>query len=133
MTDRTACTEVFTIVELIMNRSRWMRTFWVSLVSAIALLTTCFSTPAFAADIATGAKVFGANCAACHSGGGNAVNPAKTLKKEALAQYSKNSIEAIVTQVTNGKAAMPAFKGRLTDDQIQSVAMFVLDKSEKGW
>ena len=43
-----------------------------------------------------------------------------------------NSSEAIVTQVTNGNA-MPKFKGRLTDNQIQSVAAYVIAQSEKGW
>jgi cytochrome c6 len=105
---------------------------------AIALLaTTCFMTifnlPAFAADLGNGAKVFEANCAACHLGGGNLVNSAKTLKKETLEQFQMASIEAIKTQVTNGKAAMPSFKSRLTDEQIDDVAAYVLDQAEKGW
>jgi cytochrome c6 len=57
----------------------------------------------------------------------------KTLKKDALEKYGMNSIEAIVKQVTNGKGAMPAFKGKLTDEDIQDVASFVLSKSEAGW
>ncbi|GAB4156808.1 MAG: c-type cytochrome [Cyanobacteria bacterium J069] len=85
------------------------------------------------ADLAIGAKVFSANCAACHAGGINLVNAEKTLKKEALEKYDMNSIAAITTQVTNGKAAMPAFKGRLTDEQIAAVAAYVIDQAEKGW
>ncbi len=85
------------------------------------------------ADLATGARVFSANCAACHAGGINLVNAEKTLKKEALEKFGMNSIAAITTQVTNGKAGMPAFKGRLTDDQITAVAAYVLDKAERGW
>jgi len=38
--------------------------------------------PALAADLAAGESVFSNNCAACHSGGGNVVEPAKTLEKE---------------------------------------------------
>ena len=41
-----------------------------------------FATPALAGDAASGAKVFSANCAACHAGGNNVVNAQKTLKKE---------------------------------------------------
>lgn len=89
--------------------------------------------PAKAADLAQGAQVFAANCAACHAGGGNVVNGAKTLKIDALQQYEMASIEAIQYQVTNGKNAMPAFGGRLTDEQIENVANYVLDQSEKGW
>ena len=44
-----------------------------------------------------------------------------------------NLIEAIVYQVNNGKNAMPAFKGRLSDAQIDDVATYVLSQSEKGW
>jgi cytochrome c6 len=108
-----------------------MRTL-VSALAAIALFAG-FSTPALAADAAAGAKVFAANCAACHAGGRNAVNPAKTLKKADLEKYSKNSVDAIVAQVTKGAGAMPAFKGRLSNDQIQSVAMYVIAKSEANW
>jgi len=44
-----------------------------------------------------------------------------------------NSLEAIKAQVTNGKNAMPAFKSRLDQTQIEDVAAFVLSQSAKGW
>lgn len=101
---------------------------------AIAFVTFAFTSPALAAgDTANGAKVFSANCTACHAGGNNVIMANKTLKKEALEKYSMNSIEAIVNQVTNGKNAMPAFKGRLNAQQIEDVASYVLEQSEKGW
>ena len=89
--------------------------------------------PALAADAAAGGQVFSANCAACHIGGGNAVNPAKTLKKDDLVAYGKDTSEAISTQVTNGNGGMPAFGGRLTPEQIENVAAYVLEQSAKGW
>jgi cytochrome c6 len=95
----------------------------------IALLTFTFAMPA----LADGAQIFSSNCAACHIGGGNAVNAAKTLKLADLEQYGMNSVEAIVTQVTNGKNAMPSFKGRITDAEIAEVAAYVLQQSEAGW
>lgn len=100
---------------------------------AVTWITFCFSSPAYAADVANGAKVFSANCAACHVGGGNLVNSAKTLKKADLDKYQMASIDAIKTQVTNGKGAMPAFGGRLDAAQIEDVASYVLDQSDKGW
>lgn len=101
---------------------------------AIASVTFFFGSPALAAgDAAAGGKVFNAVCAACHMGGGNVVISAKTLKKDALEKYGMNSLEKITNQVTNGKNAMPAFKGRLTDKQIEDVATYVLQQSEKGW
>jgi cytochrome c6 len=102
-------------------------------ILSLSFVTFCFSQPAFALDVASGAKVFGANCAACHIGGGNMVNAAKTLKKDDLDKYAMASLEAITTQVANGKNAMPAFKGRLSDEEIENVAAYVLDQSGKGW
>jgi cytochrome c6 len=100
---------------------------------AIALFTVTFSNPALAADAAGGAKIFSANCAACHAGGNNVIMAKKNLKKEALAEYGMNTVAAITTQVTKGKNAMPAFGGRLSAAQIEDVATYVLAQSEKGW
>lgn len=100
---------------------------------AIALFTFALAQPAFAADASNGSKIFSANCAACHMGGRNVVMADKTLKKAALTKYGMDSLDAIVTQVTNGKNAMPAFKGRLNAQQIEDVATYVLEQSEKGW
>jgi cytochrome c6 len=100
---------------------------------AIAVLTVAFVPPAFAGDAANGAKIFSANCAACHAGGNNVIMANKTLKKEALEQYGMNSIDAIITQVKKGKNAMPNFLGRLTEDQIEDVATYVIEQAEKGW
>ena len=36
---------------------------------------------------------------------------------------------SIVTQVTNGKNAMPAFGGRLSDEEIEDVAAYVYDQA----
>lgn len=101
-----------------------------------ALVTFNFTTtaaPAQAADLAAGAGIFTANCSGCHLGGKNVIMADKTLQKAALEKYAMNSLEAITTQITKGKGAMPAFKGRLTDEQIGNIAAYVLDKAEKGW
>ena len=87
----------------------------------------------YAADLAAGEQVFSANCTACHAGGNNAIMPEKTLKKDALEENGMNSVVAIMTQVKNGKNAMPAFGGRLTDEDIDNVASYVLNQSERGW
>ncbi len=102
------------------------------LMLAITLVTVTLQ-PAFAADIANGSKVFSANCAACHMGGNNVVMANKTLKKDALEQFGMYSADAIQNQVKNGKNAMPAFGGRLSDGEIADVAAYVLDQADKGW
>lgn len=80
-----------------------------------------------------GGKIFKANCAACHAGGVNRIVASKSLKKDALMQYDMYSQEAIVYQVTNGKNAMPPFKGRLSPEEIQTVASYVLQQADNGW
>nr|7Y7A_G7 Chain G7, Cytochrome c6 [Porphyridium purpureum]7Y7A_Go Chain Go, Cytochrome c6 [Porphyridium purpureum] len=84
-------------------------------------------------DIEHGEQIFTANCSACHAGGNNVIMPEKTLKKDALEANGMNSVSAITNQVTNGKNAMPAFGGRLADNDIEDVANYVLAQSVKGW
>ena len=61
--------------------------------------------------------------------------PDKTLENEALEQYlaGGRNEKAVMTQVTNGKNAMPAFGGRLSDDDIANVATYVISQSDSGW
>ncbi len=101
---------------------------------AIVLCASFFTSPAFAeGDVALGAKIFNANCTACHSGGMNVVVAPKNLKKETLQKYGMDSAEAIIAQVTNGKAVMPAFKSKLKPEEIEAVAAYVLAQADKGW
>ena len=39
----------------------------------------------------------------------------------------------MVKQVTNGKNAMPAFGGRLSDADISNVATYVISTAKAGW
>ncbi|CAM9104675.1 unnamed protein product [Chrysoparadoxa australica] len=94
---------------------------------------TLIASQASAADIENGERIFTANCAACHAGGNNVIMPEKTLKKDALTANGMKSVSAITYQVTNGKNAMPAFGGRLADNDIEDVANYVLSQSDKGW
>ncbi len=109
-----------------------MRKLLTALMLAIAILTFTFSHPALA-NKPDGQQIFNANCSACHIGGNNVIIANKTLRKEALEKYGMRSLSAIKNQVTNGKNAMPAFGGRLEDDEIEAVANYVLSQAEKGW
>jgi cytochrome c6 len=110
-----------------------MRKIVLALAAAIAAVTFWMAPAAQAADLAHGSQVFGNNCAACHIGGGNVVNGAKTLKQADLDKYEMASVEAITNQVIKGKNAMPAFIGRLSDEDIADVAAYVLSQAEQGW
>jgi len=63
------------------------------------------------------------------------IMPEKTLEKDALEQYlaGGRNEKAVINQVTNGKNAMPAFGGRLSDEDIANVAAYVISSSEAGW
>jgi cytochrome c6 len=102
------------------------------LLLLVAITVFSFITPAWAGDIAHGAKIFTANCAACHMGGKNVVNPAKTLQKGDLEKYDMYDLDQIISQVTKGKAAMPAFN-KLSAQDIEDVATYVLSQADKGW
>lgn len=110
-----------------------MRRLALTLVAVLIVLTLWMAPVAHAADLGHGGQIFGNNCAACHIGGGNVVNGAKTLKQADLEKYDMASSEAIISQVTNGKNAMPAFKGRLSDEDIADVAAYILSQAEQGW
>ena len=104
---------------------------------ALCLALVLGAAPSFAADAAHGGQIFSANCAACHMGGGNVVHAERTLKADALkaylANYEAGPEAAVAYQVTNGKNAMPAFGGKLSEGDIADVAAYVIEQSNKGW
>jgi len=80
-----------------------------------------------------GEKIFINNCAVCHNGGNNIIIPEKNLKKETLEANGMNTESAIAYQVLNGKNGMPAFGGRLKENDIEAVAIYVLEESAKDF
>jgi len=75
-----------------------------------------------------GAAIFkGAGCAGCHT---LAAAGATGTTGPNLDQL-KPSMAIVVTQVTNGGAVMPAFKGKLSPAQIQAVARYVSSSAGK--
>ncbi|YAF94828.1 MAG: cytochrome c6 PetJ [Nodularia sp. CChRGM 3473] len=105
----------------------------ITLLVTIFVLINNFTLPAIAADINNGAQVFSVHCAGCHINGGNIIRRGKNLKKKALKKYEMDSMEAVTYIVTNGKNNMSAYKDRLTEQQIQDVAAYVLEQAEMDW
>ncbi|PZV15346.1 MAG: cytochrome C6 [Leptolyngbya sp.] len=106
----------------------WLLSIYLTIWFSIVIIS-----PASAVNLANGAKLFNANCSACHMGGNNVIISSKTLKTEALEKYGMASLDAIRTQVTNGKNAMPSFRSRLNDEQIDDIANYVISQSQQGW
>ena len=74
-----------------------------------------------------GKATFTQNCASCHTlaAAGSSGNVGPNLDD------LKPDKQTVVTQVTNGGAAMPAFKDQLSQAQIDAVAQFVSDNAGK--
>ena len=90
------------------------------LVGCMAMAST-----AFAAD---GAAIFKAKCAMCHGPDGSAsTGMGKSMGLKPLSSPEVQSMSAadLTALVNNGKGKMPAFKGKLTDDEISGVVKFV--------
>ena len=78
--------------------------------------------PGADADVVAGKEVFAtAGCVGCHTlaDAGAKGNVGPNLDD------AKPSVALVVDRVTNGKAAMPPFKGQLTEQQIKDVAAYV--------
>ncbi len=85
--------------------------------------TTTETTPSLEGDPAAGKAVFtgSAGCGGCHTlsdaGATGTVGP--------NLDESKPSTALVIDRVTNGRGAMPPFKGTLTEQQIADVAAYV--------
>lgn len=78
-----------------------------------------------------GEQLFLQHCNVCHIGGKNVIIPEKNLQKRTLEITGMNTVDAIRYQITNGKNGMPAFGGRLEEKEIEKIAIYVLDQSNK--
>ncbi len=91
-------------------------------VLAMFALVVSIAMPAFAAD---GAATFKAKCAMCHGADGTKENPGMGVKSLAGADVQKQSDADLVAAVSKGKGKMPAYAGKLSDDEIKGVVAFV--------
>jgi len=89
-------------------------------------------------DLATGRKIYADNCAICHrdtGAGGKVTVDGKTLDPASLTsdKMKKRSDDKLAGEITEGVTdeGMPAFKGKLTDDQIKEVVKFIRKELQK--
>lgn len=96
---------------------------WMAALIVVSLLA--LSGAAVAAD--SGADLYKTKCQSCHGADGTpsamaAKMGAKPLKDPEVA---KKSAQDFIDATTNGVRKMPAYKGKLTDDQIKAVATYM--------
>lgn len=80
------------------------------------------------------AATFKAKCAGCHAADGSGDSPAgKAMKTPDLRseEVQKMTDAQLIDATTNGKGKMPAYKGKLTDDQIKDLVAFVRTLAKK--
>lgn len=86
-------------------------------VAVTALTAACGGGAETAARPTTGTGIYAANCATCHGvDGQGGVGPRLA---GVAARYP--DVETQIAVVTNGRNAMPAFRGRLTATEIRAV------------
>lgn len=80
---------------------------------------------AFAAD---GAAVYKAKCATCHGPDGKGetgMGKAMKLKSLGSADVQKTSDADLTKVIADGKGKMPAYKGKVSDDEIKALVAFI--------
>ena len=97
------------------------------------LVAACLMTAVLArAD--DGAATYKAKCAACHSADGSgdsATGKAMKVRDLRSADVQKQTDAQLTDIITNGKAKMPAYKGKLTDAQIKELVGTIRDLAKK--
>ena len=94
------------------------------------LATICFvasfMSPAFAQD--TAADIYTAKCKMCHGADGLGNTPAGKIAK--IVSFKDPSVVSaldsdLIPIIKSGKNKMPAFSGKLSDDQITSLVTYI--------
>jgi mono/diheme cytochrome c family protein len=84
------------------------------------------ATPVYAQNDAT--TLFKSKCSACHGadGSGNtAVGHSMKIRDFHSADVQKQSDAQLTDLIAAGKGAMPAYKGKLTDDEIKQLVGYI--------
>jgi mono/diheme cytochrome c family protein len=76
-------------------------------------------------DAAAGKAVFTENCGSCHT----MADAGTTGTVGPNLDDAQPSLDKVVTQVTNGGGAMPAFEGQLSEQEIADVAAYVSENA----
>lgn len=92
----------------------------------MTLLGLSLAVPAMAQQ--GGDAIYKAKCAMCHGADGVGDTPVgKTMKVNSFKSDAdvKSSDADLANATKNGKGKMPAYAGKLTDDQIQQVVTYI--------
>jgi mono/diheme cytochrome c family protein len=105
-----------------------MKKYTLTILAAILLVASCSkkSVPTTSAKpTADGTAIFSTNCARCH--GPQGIKDSRTPNLQTIALDKAG----LVYSITNGKGHMPAFKDKLSTDEISAVADLILSWHSK--
>jgi cytochrome c6 len=90
------------------------------------LIYLVFEIPTLAVDMVKGEAGFKENCAECHSGGGNIVNPNKTLSEKDRNTNGIKTADDIVRIMRKPGEGMTKFDEKtISDDDARNIAEYV--------
>src|ERR1700736_3397959 len=97
-------------------------------ILTVGLALGLLANSAFAADTKT-PDLYKSKCQGCHGADGKATNIGKKLGAKDFQDpdVAKLSKADLVKVTKEGKNKMPAYKGKLTDDQIKELAEYIKD------
>lgn len=102
-------------------------------VAALALAaSSLLSSPARAQDDA--AALYKSKCAACHGAdgtGNTAVGKSMKIRDFHSPDVQKQTDAELTAMITDGKGAMPSYKGKLTDPQIKEMVGYIRAMGKK--
>lgn len=119
-------------------RQLWYR-LWATIfmVMIVGHLSPAWAGPMPATKTGAGAaqpaQLFEVHCVGCHANGGNIIRRGKNLKARALKRYGYDDVASVADIITHGRGVMSAYKDRLTNEEIQTLAAYVLEQAEAGW
>ena len=99
------------------------------LVVAAALILC--GLPVYADATPDGAAIYKAKCAMCHGADGKKVNKAMNVRDLTSAEVQKLTDQELHDVIANGKAKMPAYKGKLSDADIKALVVTIRDLAKK--
>ena len=100
----------------------------IRIVIPLVLLALMVAPAAFAGGGPDGAAIYKAKCAMCHGpDGAGQTTMGKNLKLRDLrgAEVQAQTDQQLTVWIADGKGKMPAYKGKLSDDQIKGLVAYI--------
>ncbi|HEU4520910.1 MAG TPA: cytochrome c [Thermoanaerobaculia bacterium] len=96
-----------------------------TIIVSLAALIVLAALPALAGGAPDGASIFKSKCAMCHGADGKKVNKAMNVQDLTSPAVQKKSDEELQKITADGKGKMPAYKTKLSAEEIKAVVAHI--------